>query len=114
MNVSTLKVGGKEYPAKWTTNGKSEWEDDTGLLWSDILPSFNDETKAIDPPKVKVNTNQDIKISFYALKEGHRLKGKDFNLTLLDVKDLADLDGFHKQMTSIIFGKPETEKKSEA
>ena len=112
MNVSILKVGGKEYPVKWCMRAKIAWEKDTQLLWVDILPKYDDKTKSFIPPKVTADSEQDTKITFYALKEGHRIKEKDFNLTLEDVMDLTDLDGFHEQMGIIIFGNPETEKKS--
>lgn len=106
MNVKYVKAGDKELPGKWTPRAKMAWEKSTNLRWLDIMPSKNMTTGEWQEPKVTADTEQNMKICYEVLKEGHRIEGKEFKLSFLDVVDLAGEFNpeFENQISEIVFG----------
>lgn len=102
MNIKYVKVDGKDLPVKWNPRAKSNWEKETGLIWSKLF-DVND--------RVIPTTEQSMVVILEALREGHRRDKKKFNITLDDVYDWADDYDLEDQVTNIIFGKDEAEKK---
>ena len=102
MNVKRIKAKGKEYPVKFNKWVQIAWENSTGLLWSDIIPSVDPKTKEIIPPKVKANIEQDLKISLEMLREGYRIENKDFNMSLRDLAELCEGTDFEGQISKVL------------
>ena len=112
-----IKVKDKEYPAKFNPRVIINWEDATGLIWAEIIPTVDDKGNTV-PAKVKANKKQDLMISYEMLKEGHRIERKEFKLSFMDVVDLAGVSDLEAQISKVLINSftenVDTEKKPKA
>lgn len=113
MNVDYLKIDGVDHPVKWNTRAKINWEKDTGIIWNDVSGTTDKNGNWLKVP-ISLNSEQSMQVCFYALKEGYRIEGKKFDVTLDKVIDWDGEYGIEVQLATIIFGKKavnESEKK---
>lgn len=108
-----VKIGEKEYPVKWNTRAKVNWEKKCGLALSDLAPK-KVGNKII--PGMTMTTEMSMQLCYEALKQGHRLERKVFALSIDDIYDLNDDYDLDALFGPVIFppAKEDSEKKTKA
>ena len=110
MSVDFIKINNEETPVKWSTRAKIAWEKRSGLKWTDLFGTVDDDGNYIKLP-VTPSIEQSMILCHEALREGHRLQGLEFKMTLDDVCDYNDEYKIESQIVAFVFPKVEDEKK---
>ena len=106
MNVSYIEINGEKLPVKWSTRAKINWEKSSGLKWADLLGTTDKKGNWLKMP-VTADTEQSIMMCYEILKEGHRIEGKEFKMSLEDVMEMQDEHDLEAKITAVIYPQPE-------
>lgn len=113
--IDFIEVGKDKLPVKWNTRAKIHWEKETGVLLSALVPKVTGYEKDGTPivtDGVPISVHMGMVMCYEALKEGHRVEGKKFDLGIFDIYDLQDEYNLEALIAPIIFPQdPEDEKK---
>ena len=104
--IDFIEVGEKKLPVKWNTRAKIYWEKETGVLLADLVPKVSGYEKNGTPiikEGTAISVHMGMSMCYEALKEGHRLESKSFNLTIFDIYDLQDKHNLETLIAPIIF-----------
>ena len=104
--IDFIEVGEKKLPVKWNTRAKIYWEKETGILLADLVPKVSGYEKNGTPiikEGVAISVHMGMVMCYEALKEGHRIEGKKFDLDIFDVYDMQDEHNLETLIAPIIF-----------
>ena len=110
MSVDFIKINNEETPVKWSTRAKIAWEKRSGLKWTDLFGTVDDDGNYIKLP-VTPSIEQSMILCHEALREGHRMQNVKFTITLDQLYDYEDEYNVDTQIAKIVFPKVATEKK---
>lgn len=112
MSVDYIKINDEDTPVKWNTRAKIAWEKRTLMKWTDLFGTVDNSGNYI-----KLPTTPSIEASMImcqeALREGHRIENKKFDIKLEELCDLNDQYKIESQVVDIIFPKEDAEKKQQ-
>ena len=110
--IDFIEVGEKKLPVKWNTRAKIHWEKETGVLLAALVPTvtYDKDGKPVVTPGVPISVHMGMVMCFEALKEGHRIESKKFDLGIFDVYDLQDEYDLESLIAPIIFPQQDEKK----
>ena len=112
--IDFIKIGEKKLPVKWNTRAKIYWEKETGILLADLVPKITGYSKDQTPiikEGTAISVHMAMVMCYEALKEGHRIEGKKFDLSVFDIYDLQDKHDLESLIAPIIFPQKEEDEK---
>jgi hypothetical protein len=111
--IDFIKVGEKSLPVKWNTRAKIHWEKEAGVLLADLVPKitgYDKEGNAIIKQGVAISVHMGMLMCFEAIKEGHRIEGKKFDLGIFDIYDMQDEYDLESLIAPVIFPSDDAKK----
>ena len=112
--IDFIEVGDKKLPVKWNTRAKIHWEKETGVLLADLVPKVTGYSKDGTPiikEGVAISVHMGMVMCHEAIKEGHRIENKTFDLGIFDIYDLQDKYNLETLIAPIIFPNDDDDEK---